>query len=373
MRGCNNQRYYIEAPDGTLLIPPGNIYPEKLADGEGVAPKTGDDKVWRWAKASYLANKEKIVVKRVRSSNIVDSNGAEVKWNVFVKTYLNDVIKDATAKPNALIEDHINQNSSHELNELGIPFSFAKPSSLIGYLCEITRTRDEDVVLDFFAGSGTTGHAVYTRKVAENTNLHFILVQLPEKLDIDDKDQKEAASFCDKLNKPRNIAEVCKERLRRAANKIKAENPMFTGDLGFRVFKLDSSNIRAWEPHSNDLPKTLEESVDHLKMNRTEPDILYELLLKLGLDLCVPIEQMKIAGKTVHSIGAGVLLTCLAEKITREDVEPLAQGIIAWHKKLAPAGETACVFCDAAFADDVAKTNLAAILYQNGLTNVRSL
>ena len=148
---------------------------------------------------------------------------------------------------------------------------------------------------------------------------------------------------------------------------------MFAGDLGFRVFKLDSSNIRAWEPDRNDLPTTLEESVQHLKTDRTETDILYELLLKLGLDLCVPIEQKKIAGKTVHSIGAGVLLTCLAEKITRADVEPLAQGIVAWHKKLATAGDTACVFRDAAFADDVAKTNLAAILNQNGLTNVRSL
>ena len=89
--------------------------------------------------------------------------------------------------------------------------------------------------------------------------------------------------------------------------------------------------------------------------------------------LTVPIEEKCIAGKTVHSIGAGVLLVCLAEKITTAEVEPLALGIAAWHKELAPAGESQVVFRDSAFADDVAKTNLTAILQQNGLENVRSL
>ncbi len=148
---------------------------------------------------------------------------------------------------------------------------------------------------------------------------------------------------------------------------------MFTGDLGFRVFKLASSNIRAWDPDRDDLPKTLEESVEHLKTDRTEADILFELLLKLGLDLTVPIEHKTIAGKTVHSIGAGTLLVCLAPKITAAEVEPLALGIADWHKQLAPAGETTVVFRDSAFADDVAKTNLTAILQQHGLETVRSL
>ena len=196
---------------------------------------------------------------------------------------------------------------------------------------------------------------------------------MPESLDPENKDQKTAADFCDKIGKPRTIAEITKERLRRAAKKIKDENPMFAGDLGFRVFKLDSSNIRAWEPDRDNLEQTLLESMEHLKTGRTESDILYELLLKLGLDLCVPIEKRMIAGKQVHAIGGGVLLVCLAEKIVRDEVEPLAQGIVEWHKALAPAGDTTCVFRDSAFADDVAKTNLAAILNQHGLTNVRSL
>jgi adenine-specific DNA-methyltransferase len=148
---------------------------------------------------------------------------------------------------------------------------------------------------------------------------------------------------------------------------------MFATDVGFRAFKLASSNIVAWDPNRDDLPKTLQASIEHLKTDRTEQDILFELLLKLGLDLTVPIEQRAIAGKTVHGIGAGTLLVCLAEKIAAAEVEPLALGIVAWHKELAPAGETSIVFRDSAFADDVAKTNLTAILQQHGLGNVRSL
>src|SRR6185312_8733968 len=119
------------------------------------------------------------------------------------------------------------------------------------------------------------------------------------------------AKYCDKIGKPRNIAELTKERLRKAAQAIGEENPMFAGDLGFRVFKLASSNIRAWEPNRDDLPTTLEESIDHLKSDRSEQDILFELLLKLGLDLTVPMEQKTIAGKIVQSVGAGTLLACM--------------------------------------------------------------
>ncbi len=171
----------------------------------------------------------------------------------------------------------------------------------------------------------------------------------------------------------RNIAERAKERLHRAGKKVCTENPMFAGDLGFRAFKLDTSNIRAWEPDRTNPATTLEQYSEHLKADRTEQDILCELLLKLGLNLCVPIEQRIIAGKTVHSIGTGVLVACLAEQIAAGEVAPLALGIVAWHKDLAPAGETACVFRDSAFADDMAKTNLTAILQQHGLENVRSL
>lgn len=148
---------------------------------------------------------------------------------------------------------------------------------------------------------------------------------------------------------------------------------MFAGDTGFRVLKLDTSNIRAWNPTPADLETDLLHHLDHLVPERTEADILYELLLKLGLDLCVPMEKRAIAAKDVHAVGGGVLIACLAPRIGREEVEPLALGIVAWHQELAPVGDSTCVFRDSAFADDVAKTNLSAILEQHGIQNVRSL
>ena len=208
---------------------------------------------------------------------------------------------------------------------------------------------------------------------ADSGKRRYVLVQLPEPLDADDKDQDVAAKYCDTIGRPRTIAELTKERLRLAGNKIREETPMFAGDLGFRVFKLDSSNIQAWDPDRADLAASLEAHTQNLKEDRTEQDILFELLLKLGLDLTVPIVQRKIASKTVHSIGSGVLLVCLAESITQAEAEPVALGVVAWHKEQAPVGESTVVFRDFAFADDVAKTNLAAILQQHGLETVRSL
>lgn len=267
------------------------------------------------------------------------------------------------------------QTSANEFNALfdgERVFDNPKPVGdlrrLTGYL-----TGPDDIICDFFAGSGTTGHAVLAQNATDGGSRRFILVQLPEPLDPENKDQKKAAEFCDKLGKPRTIAELTKERLRRGAAKIKADHPIFAGNTGFRVFKLDNSNIRAWNPDRNNLEQTLLDHEEHILPGRTEADIVYELLLKLGLDLCVPMESRSIAGKTVGSVGGGVLMTCLTEKITRDDVEPLAQGIVAWHKELAPAGDTTCIFRDSAFADDVAKTNLAVILEQYGIQNVRSL
>ena len=273
-----------------------------------------------------------------------------------------------------------NKEASIELKELfngDACFQTPKPVKLLNRICALG-TEDDSLVLDFFGGSGTTAHAVFGSNVGDGGNRRFILVQLPEFLDSDDKDQKLAANVCDKLGKPRTIAELTKERLRRAGKKIREDNPMFAGDLGFRVFKLASSNIRAWEPDRENLAETLEASIEHLKTDRTEQDILFELLLKLGLDLCVPIERKLVAGGAkqayeIHSIGGGSLLVCLSSAIPQAEVEPLALGLVAWHKELKPAGETTVVFRDSAFADDVAKTNLTAILNQHGLETVRSL
>ncbi|MEK6409603.1 MAG: site-specific DNA-methyltransferase [Acidobacteriota bacterium] len=297
---------------------------------------------------------------RPRFKTRFGNGGGEEKTNP-VSTWidLKDRSDDGEPDETISLKAGLNQEATKELRDLFGEqlLEYPKPVSLLRGLCAVA-SKSDDIILDFFAGSGTTGHAVWDLNKRDNGTRRFILVQLPE--------PTERADYP-------SIADITKERLRRTAKKIKNETPLFGGDLGFRVFKLDSSNIRAWQPDRDDLPKTLDESVEHLKSDRSEADVLFELLLKLGLDLCVPIEKRSIALKEVHAIGGGVLFACLAEAVTRDDVEPLAQGIVEWRKALAPSGEITCVFRDSAFADDVAKTNLAAILYQHGLTNVRSL
>ncbi len=251
-------------------------------------------------------------------------------------------------------------------------FQSPKPPQLIAQLIQ-SCTSDGDLILDFFAGSGTTGQAVLAQNAIDGGSRRCVLVQLPEPLNPANEGQREAAEFCDAIRKPRNLAELTKERLRRAARKIKGERASFAGDLGFRTFKLDSSNIRSWNPDPENLEQTLLDSVEHLKPGRTEADVLYELLLRRGLDLCAPIETRLIATKKIHCVGDGVLFACLAERVVRGDVEALAAGIVDWHEMLAPGAEATCVFRDDAFEDDVVKTNMAAILQQHGLANFQSI
>jgi adenine-specific DNA-methyltransferase len=347
---------------------PTMFFPIPGPNGKDVFPirNDGSEGRWRLGKPSMLqivADGDALFEKRDDGTHIVFEKirSADPRQKSY-RTLLTD--SGTAADGTAVLKDLFVGKS---------PFDFPKPVRLLSKLIDISGSDEDDLVLDFFAGSGTTGHALLTNNANDGVSRRYILVQLPESLDSDNKDQKFAADYCEKLGKPCNIAELTKERLRRAGKKIREQNPMFAGDLGFRVFKLASSNIQAWEPDRERLAETLEASVDHLKTDRTESDILFELLLKLGLDLTVPIETRTIAGQQVHSIGVGTLLVCLSKSITAKEVEPLALGIAAWHKTQAPAGESTIVFRDSAFADDVAKTNLTAILQQHGLKNVRSL
>ena len=257
--------------------------------------------------------------------------------------------------------------------EGGVAFTNGKkPLELLKRIVRLMPSKD-GIFLDYFAGSGTTAHAVMSQDAEDDGNRRFIVVQLPEPLDVTVDAQADAAQFCADLKKPLFVSELTKERLRRSAAKVKETNPLFRGDTGFRVFKLAESNIRAWEPDAADLENSLLKNAEHLVQGRKEQDVLYELLLKLGLDLCVPIETKAIAGKAVYSIGGGALIACLADGLTKDVIEPLASGIVAWRAVLAPAVDTRVVFKDSGFADDIAKTNMAAILNQNGISDVRSL
>ena len=243
-----------------------------------------------------------------------------------------------------------------------VVFDTPKPTRLLRRILQIATAPDsQDLVIDFFAGTGSTMDAVFQQNAEDGGNRRCVLVQLPEPLT-----GGESAGWT-------SIADITKARLVGAGKRLRAADATKAGDVGFRVFKLDTSNIRAWKPNGNDLKTSLFDNLEHIEPERSNDDVLYEVLLKLGLDLCVPMEAQQIAGKTVHSIGGGALMTCLDAHIGVADAEGLALGMAQWREAQGTATETTAVFRDSAFENDVAKSNLAAILEQHGIKHVRSL
>lgn len=218
----------------------------------------------------------------------------------------------------------------------------------------------EGIFMDFFAGSGSSAHSIMKYNLSTpNANLKYILVQLPEAVSLGTN--AFTAGY-------KAISEITKERIRRAANKIKEENPLFAGDLGFKVFKLDTSNIKPWDAGFETLENDLIGAVDYIKQDRSNEDVLYELLLKYGLDLTVPIETRNIGGKTIYSIGIGALIVCLDKEVSMETVE----GIGKLKEELSPE-IMRVVFKDNGFKDDVVKTNAIQTLKRFGIEDIKSL
>jgi adenine-specific DNA-methyltransferase len=199
-------------------------------------------------------------------------------------------------------------------------FNFPKPTSLIRRIIQLGAKSPDAIVLDFFAGSGATAHAVMDQNVEDHTNRKFILVQLPEPTD------RPGYS---------TISEVAKERIRRVVRKITEEHESQLDldgagelNLGFKAFKLNRSNFKVWEGEAAagaDLAEQLEMHVDHVSDASTPEDILYELLLKAGFPLTTKVETVKLAGKPVFSIENGALLICLEKEITSELIDAMAE------------------------------------------------
>ena len=341
----------------------------------GFTPKTGQ---WRWSKEKAeeaIKNYEEYWVNHSKKLSLEDywrSKGSNIR---FIRR-----IPDGQGKNGGVqywvgpTETYMRTSNwtdievSQICKDFDLPFENPKNVDLIKTIAQLCQESDF-TVLDFFAGSGTTAHAVMQLNAKDGGNRKHISVQLPEVAS--EKSDAFKAGY-------KNIADISKERIRLAAKKIQEENPEYKGDLGFKVFKLASSNIKVWNPDRTDLEGSLLDHKEHLVEGRSEQDILYELLLKRGVDLTTPIEIREIVGKNVYSIGYGKIITCLDDLIAGDDVEPLAAGIVEWQKELkdtlgVKVLETHVFFKDSAFRDDVAKTNMAAILSQNGIDHVRSL
>jgi adenine-specific DNA-methyltransferase len=199
-----------------------------------------------------------------------------------------------------------------------------KPVALVRRMLQLsTRATDGDIVLDFFAGSGSTGHAVIAQNAEDGGNRRFVLVQLPEPLPKPEKALK-------------TIADICKERVRRVIEKLDADDTSKLDlkggqkpDRGFRVFELAESNFKPWNaglPHDAlALEKQLELHVSHMREGRTDQDILYEVLLKSGYPPTTEVQTVAVAGKTVYSVASGQLLVCLERKLTLELIRAMAE------------------------------------------------
>lgn len=256
-----------------------------------------------------------------------------------------------------------NQEGKQELKKImkgdDIFFDTPKPVKLIKRILELATNKDKNaIVLDFFAGSGTTAQAVMEKNLEDNGSRRFILVQLPEPIE---------------SIKYKTIAKITAERIRKAGDNIKSFPNSNTLDTGFRLFSLDTSNITPWDGHKDSLFQQLENYASPIKQGRNEADLLIELMLKRGIDLSVNIESRQFDGLTVSCVDGGKLIICFASKIPVSSVEELTKGIIDWHKSLKAGKDSVCYFLDDAFENNVAKTNLCAILEQHGLTNLHSL
>ena len=284
------------------------------------------------------------------------------------KSFLSEVKQSVTPTTLWL---HQEAGHTHEANNdlkslgMGGIFDNPKPVRLIKYMIDLATQPDEShLVLDFFAGSGTTAQAVMEANAADGGDRRFICVQLPEPI------SPPVKMDCVTIS---NIAELSAERIRRSSRSISTEEVENELDLGFRYLKLASSNIQAWDGNPDDLEAALLAHTQHIVPGRSTSDVLTELLLKLGLDLCDPVEGKTIAGKTVHCVNGGALFACLDDGLTNQVVEDLADGIAAWRQELAVDGNSRVVFNDSGFADDVAKANILAILDQRGFSDVRSI
>jgi adenine-specific DNA-methyltransferase len=325
----------------------------------------GADSCWRWGK-------DKLVNEGINASpkTVWAKQKRDGGWNIYEKS------RKSTTKAKSIWTDtkFISEQGTVEAGriDMGGVLEFPKPLELIKQ-CVFLGSSDDDIVMDFFAGSGTTAHAVMAQNAEDGANRRYICVQLPEPT-FELEDGKKVPKKHSKTAFEQGfetIAEISRERIKRSANSIEGSNQDM--DKGFRTFKLSNSNIQVWNPDRADLEESLLSHQDHLVEGRTEQDILYELLLKRGIDLSVPIESREVIDRTIFSIGYGVLFACLSESINKDQVEEIGRGIVEWYRELAPSSDTHVFFRDSAFSDDVSKTNMAAILEQNGINHVRSL
>ena len=316
-------RYYIKCPDGQFVIPPGTTFPDEVVEGKTVHPVSTDG-VWRWSYELFSSElaKGNIEFKRTENGVLVDEKGTPSHWNIYTKIWLKDRQAEGTI-PNDLLTKFENRHSAKEISALNIPFDFAKPVGMIKYLIFIMQQEKDIIVLDFFSGSATTAHAVMQLNAEDGGHRKFIMVQLPEVTD--EKSEAYKSGY-------KNICEIGKERIRRAGKKIKEDSPLTTQDLdtGFRVLKCDSSNMKDVYYNSSEYQRSMFSNLeDNIKKDRTPEDLLFQVMLDLGILLSSKIqvrsEKVGMRSYSYFDVEDGYLIACFDKDIDEELITAIAK------------------------------------------------
>ena len=328
-----NLWFALLSPDGT------EVYPYKPDGTEGC---------WRWSMKTYKENEQKGIVEWVKTEN---------GWQAYAKQYLDT---DAAKPPETLwLHQEVGHNhaAAEELKKLldGKFFDSPKPKELIMKILKLATYPDNnDIVLDFFSGSATTVHAVMQLNAEDGGNRRFIMVQLPEVCG--EKSEAFKAGY-------QNICEIGKERIRRAGKKLlEAVDGQTILDVGFKVFKLDTSNMKLWDDtpiEDGDLDtlfERIDEHINGLKAGRSDEDLLFEILLKMGYPLTAAVDADTVDGLAVYKIDNGEMLVCLQEGVTADHIERMAALL---PQKIVLAGRS--------LADSSAKANAFYLLENRGI------
>lgn len=324
----------------------------------------GKESVWRWGKDKSCNEKDELTAYK----------GSDGEIRIFQKERkLTQTPKTVWFNKNILS----NKGSAEVQNILGKGiFNFPKPLHLIKSILNIGVISESHIILDFFSGSATTAHAVMELNAEDGGNRKYIMVQLPEKTPEGSEARK--ANF-------NTIPELAKTRIRRAGKKIleeqknKEQGDLFTSptkklDTGFKVFKLDRSNVADWDVELNGtdekeaqekLTFEFNKVLNILKEGRTELDLLYEVMLKLGLQLTTKVEEKEINDKKVYVVGHGVMVASFAKDLTYSDITR----ILEYKPDYVQPGEFKVVLSDESFATNNDKVNVMQLFKQKGITN----
>ncbi|MBQ4594249.1 MAG: site-specific DNA-methyltransferase [Akkermansia sp.] len=344
-------------------------YPITTPSGRVVEPPAG--RCWRLSQNAFC--------ERLRDGRIWF--GPDGDGTPRIKRFLSELRFEGMAPTSILLHKEVghSQEGAQEVVSLfenkGV-FDGPKPVRLLERLLTLANLEDDSIVVDFFSGSATTAHAILKYNAEKNKKCRFIMTQMPETCDNDSTAAK--AGYA-------NICEIGKERIRRAGEKVKPEAGLDGQnlDVGFRVFKLDTSNVMPWSTEPGQLNLQLENE-SNLRPERTSEDIFYEVLLKQGIELTEDSRNKEIAGYTVYSLGYGLYYCCFDAHIGMEAQE-LAAGIARWHEEEDPDGKDCVVYVrDSAFDSsntmqgvngdegDARKKSFCQTLEQSGILKVKA-